>query len=45
MAEGLDITDSARRYLGIGHGHEARTAHLQTVASVRAIALTAREEP
>ena len=38
VAEGLDITDSARRYLGIGHGHEARTAHLQTVASVRAIA-------
>ncbi len=38
VAEGLDITDSARRYLGIGHGHEARSAHLQTVESVRAIA-------
>ena len=38
VAEGLDIADSARRYLGIGHGHEARSAHLQTVESVRAIA-------
>lgn len=38
VAEGLDIEENARRYLGIEHGHEARTAHLQTVDAVRSIA-------
>lgn len=37
-AEGLDLIDSAKRYLGVEHGHQARTAHLQTVDRVRAIA-------
>lgn len=36
---GLDgLLDSARRYLGIVHGHEAKTAHQQTVDAVRAVA-------
>ncbi|RZI54645.1 MAG: hypothetical protein EOP12_01790 [Pseudomonas sp.] len=38
VAEGLDITESAARYLGTEHGHEARSAHQQTVDAVRAIA-------
>ena len=38
VAEGLDLQDSAKRYLGIEHGHQARAAHLQTVESIRAIA-------
>jgi len=37
-AEGLNLTDCARRYLGIGHGHEAVTAHQQAVDAVRAVA-------
>ena len=37
-AEGLDLTDCARRYLGIEHGHEARTAHQEAVDTVRAVA-------
>lgn len=37
-AEGIEIVDSARRYLGIEHGHEALTAHRQTADQVRAIA-------
>jgi len=38
VAEGLDLTDCARRYLGIEHGHEAVTAHGQAVDAVRAVA-------
>ncbi|RYF39452.1 MAG: hypothetical protein EOO38_23270 [Cytophagaceae bacterium] len=30
VAEGLDIAESAARYLGTEHGHEARSAHQQT---------------
>ena len=37
-AEGLDLVDCARRYLGIAHGHEARTAHQEAVDAVRAVA-------
>lgn len=37
-AEGIAVLDSARRYLGIEHGHEAITAHRQTADQVRAIA-------
>jgi integrase len=37
-AEGLDLTDCARRYFGIEHGHEAVTAHRQAVDAVRAVA-------
>ena len=43
VAEGLDVQDSAKRYLGIEHGHQARTAHLQTVERIRAIARRAGE--
>ncbi len=38
VAEGLDTLECARRFLGIEHGHQAKTAHLQTVDAVRAIA-------
>ena len=38
IAEGLDRTDCARRYLGIEHGHEAVTAHRLVVDQVRAAA-------
>lgn len=38
VAEGLDLADSAKRYLGIEHGHQARGAHLETIDRVRAIA-------
>ena len=37
-AEGLGVADCARRYLGIEHGHEARTAHQEAVDAVRAVA-------
>lgn len=37
-AEGLDVVLSAKRYLGVDNGHEARAAHLQTVEVIRAIA-------
>ena len=37
-AEGLDLSDCARRYLGIEHGHEAKTAHQEAVDAVRAVA-------
>jgi hypothetical protein len=37
-AEGLDLADSARRYLGTQHGHEAKTAHQEAVDAVRAVA-------
>ncbi len=38
IAEGMDLQDSAKRYLGIEHGHEAKTAHQQTTEAVRALA-------
>ena len=38
VAEGIDLNESALRYLGIEHGNEAITAHRQTVDQVRAIA-------
>ena len=38
VAEGLDFTQCAARYLGTEHGYEARTAHQQTVDAVRAVA-------
>ena len=38
VAEGLDLTASARRYLGTQHGHEAITAHQEAVDAVRAVA-------
>ena len=38
VAQGMDPGVSARHYLGIEHGHEAVTAHRQTVDAVRAIA-------
>ncbi|WP_029528445.1 tyrosine-type recombinase/integrase [Polaromonas glacialis] len=38
VAEGLDLGDCARRYLGIEHGHEAKTAHQEAVDAVRAVA-------
>ena len=37
-AEGLSVADCARRYLGIEHGHEAKTAHQEAVDAVRAVA-------
>jgi site-specific recombinase XerD len=39
VAEGVDLQLSAQRYLGIEHGHQARTAHRQTVDRARALAL------
>ncbi len=38
VAEGIDLNESAQRYLGIEHGNEAVTAHRQTVDQIRAIA-------
>lgn len=38
VADGIAVQDSARRYLGIEHGHQAKAAHQQTVDAVRAIA-------
>ena len=38
VAEGLDVGDCARRYLGTLHGHEAKTAHHEAVDAVRAVA-------
>ena len=38
VAEGLDLAECARRYLGIEHGHEAVTAHHEAVDTVRAVA-------
>jgi integrase len=44
VAEGIAIQVSAKRYLGIEHGHEAKTAHQQTTDAVRALARR-RQEP
>jgi integrase len=38
VSEGLGLADCARRYLGIEHGHEAKTAHHEAVDAVRAVA-------
>lgn len=38
VAEGIAVMESARRFLAIEHGHEATTAHRQTVDLVRTIA-------
>lgn len=38
IAEGLALIDSAKRYLGVEHGHQAKVAHRQTVEAVRAVA-------
>ena len=38
VSEGLYLADCARRYLGIAHGHEAKTAHHEAVDAVRAVA-------
>lgn len=38
VAEGLNPGECARHYLGIAHGHEARTAHQEVVDAVRAVA-------
>ncbi len=40
LAEGIDPKESAFRYLGIEHGHEAVTASRQTIDAVRAVART-----
>lgn len=38
IADGIDASKSAKLYLGVEHGHEAITAHRQTIDAVRAIA-------
>lgn len=38
VAEGIEIQDAAKRYLGIEHGHQAKVAHRQTMDAVRALA-------
>ena len=38
VANGIDIQASAKRYLGLEHGHQARAAHRQTQAAVQALA-------
>ena len=38
VAEGIDLNESAQRYLGIEHGNEAITAHRQTGDQIRALA-------
>lgn len=38
IAEGIDLQDCARRYLGVDHGHAAITAHKQTRDAVRLVA-------
>jgi len=43
VAEGLDAVESAKRYLGIQHGHEHRGAHRQLVDAVQAIARRSSE--
>ena len=43
VAEGLDITDCARRYLGVEHGLQTRAAHQQANDAVRAVARRRRE--
>ena len=38
IAQGLGIMESAKRHLGIPHGHVAKSAHHETVDAVRAVA-------
>ena len=38
VAEGLSLVESAERYLGIEHGHQASTAHRTVVDALRALA-------
>jgi len=38
IAEGLDLVETAKRYLGVEHGHQARSAHHQAQDAVRTIA-------
>ena len=38
VAEGLDVGECSRRYLGIEHGYKAKTAHQEAVDAVRAVA-------
>lgn len=38
VAEGIDIQASAKRYLGVEHGHQAKTAHAFARDAVRALA-------
>ncbi|MDP2368782.1 phage integrase family protein [Rhodoferax sp.] len=38
VAEGLALIDSAKRYLGVEHGHHAKAAHRQTVEAMRGVA-------
>lgn len=38
VAEGIPMVEAARKYLGIGHGAEAITAHRLTVEQIRAVA-------
>lgn len=38
IAQGLGIIESAKRHLGITHGHIAKSAHHETVDAVRAVA-------
>jgi site-specific recombinase XerD len=38
IAEGLDLVDTAKKYLGIEHGNQAKAAHDQVTDAVRAIA-------
>ena len=39
VANGIELVESAKRYLGVEHGHQAQTAHRQTRDAVRALAL------
>lgn len=38
VAEGLDLVEAAKRFLGVEHGHEAGAAHRRLVDQVRALA-------
>jgi integrase len=38
IAQGLGVMESAKRHLGIPHGHAAKSAHHETVDAVRAVA-------
>lgn len=38
IADGLDVVESAKRFLGVDHGHAATTASRNTIDAVRSIA-------
>ena len=44
VAEGLDVTECARRYLGIHHGLQAMAAHMEVVKAVQAVARRRQEK-